>query len=116
MLTRIRSGCHWLQVSEGRYSDVPREMRFCPNCPSVVEDEGHFLIKYPAYSCIREKFEHSKLHSYADVAKLFKEYSDYFPGKSQYSQEEPREGPRRSPHPHVTNRTLLPHLEDQSFR
>jgi hypothetical protein len=24
MLTRFRSGCHWLQVNEGRYSDVPR--------------------------------------------------------------------------------------------
>jgi hypothetical protein len=77
MLTRFRSGCHWLQVNEGRYSDVPKDMRFCPNCPLVVEDEGHFLIKCPAYSCIREKFEHLKLHSYTDVAKLFKECSDY---------------------------------------
>jgi hypothetical protein len=53
MLTRFRSGCHWFQVNEGRYSDVPKQMRFCPNCPSVVEDEGHFLIECPAYSCIR---------------------------------------------------------------
>ncbi len=33
VLTRFRSGCHWLQVYEGRYSDVPKQMRFRPNCP-----------------------------------------------------------------------------------
>ncbi len=66
-----------MQVNEGRYSDVPKDMRFYPNCPLVVEDEGHFLIKCPAYSCIREKFEHLKLHSYTEVAKLLKECSDY---------------------------------------
>jgi hypothetical protein len=77
MLTRFRSGCHWLQVNEGRYSDVPKQMRFCPNCPSVVEDEGHFLIECPAYSCTREKCQHLKLHPYTDVAKLFKECTEY---------------------------------------
>jgi hypothetical protein len=43
----------------------------------VVEDEGHFLIQCPAYSCIRENFEHLKLHSFTDVAKLFEKCSDY---------------------------------------
>jgi hypothetical protein len=76
-LTRFRSVCHWFQVNEGRYSDVPKQMRFCPNCPLVVEDEGHFLIQCPAHSCIRENFEHLELHSFNDVAKLFKECSDY---------------------------------------
>ena len=77
MLTRFRSGCHWLQVNRGRYSDVPKQMRFCPICPSLVEDEQHFLIGCPAYSSIREKFQHLKLHTYSDVAKLFMECSDY---------------------------------------
>ncbi len=44
LLNRFRTGCHWLQVNQGRYSDVPKQMRFCPISPSLVEDEAHFLI------------------------------------------------------------------------
>jgi hypothetical protein len=77
MLTRFRSGCHWLQVDEGRDTHVPKQMRYCLNCPFVVGDEGHFLILCPAYSCIRENFEQLNLHSYTDVAKFFEKCSDY---------------------------------------
>jgi hypothetical protein len=37
----------------------------CDSVPIVHdedEDEGRFLIQCPAYSCIREDFEHLKLH------------------------------------------------------
>ncbi len=66
-----------MQLNEGRYSHVPKEMRFCPNCPLAVKDEGHFLIECPAYSCIRDKIQHFKSHSYSDVAKLINQHSDY---------------------------------------
>jgi hypothetical protein len=34
-------------------------------------------VQRPAYNCIREKIQHLRLHSYADVANFFKECSDY---------------------------------------
>jgi hypothetical protein len=35
------------------------------------------LLLLLAYNCIRAKFQHLRLHSYTDVAKLFNECSDY---------------------------------------
>jgi hypothetical protein len=46
------------------------------NCNIGVK-QGCISGTCPAYSCIREKFEHFKLRSYTDVATLFKECSGY---------------------------------------
>jgi hypothetical protein len=56
ILTRFRSGYHWLEICQGRYSKTPRDMRCCPNCIGVVEDEHHALFDCPIYDDLREKF------------------------------------------------------------
>ena len=76
LLTRFRSGCHWLAVNEGRYSGIPRDQRVCPHCPSVVEDEHHFLLQCPAYSCLRDKYHVLDLVPTRSVADLFSNCSD----------------------------------------
>ena len=39
-------------IEEGRHKRpvVPRNERFCPHCPTVVESEKHFLINCIAYN------------------------------------------------------------------
>jgi hypothetical protein len=56
ILTRFRCGSHWLEISQGRYSNTPRDMRCCPNCIGVVENEHHFLLECPLYSDLRQTF------------------------------------------------------------
>ena len=57
-------GCHWLQVHRGRvHSDpshggnIPYERRFCPSCPSCVEDEEHAIFHCPDYRRQRQYFK-----------------------------------------------------------
>ena len=57
ILTRFRCGSHWLEISQGRYSKTPRDLRCCPNCTSVVEDEQHFLLECPIYNDIKQIFK-----------------------------------------------------------
>ena len=56
ILTRFRCGSHWLEISQGRYSNTPRDKRCCPNCTSIVEDEQHFLLECPMYNDLRQRF------------------------------------------------------------
>ncbi len=56
ILTRFRSGYHWLEICQGRYSKPPRDMRCCPNCIGVVEYEHHALFDCSIYDDWREKF------------------------------------------------------------
>ncbi len=56
ILTRFRSGYHWLEICQGRYSKTPRDMRCCPNCTGVIEDEQHAMLDCPVYADLREKF------------------------------------------------------------
>jgi hypothetical protein len=44
ILTRFRSGYHWLEICQGRYSNTPRDMRCRPNCTGVIEQERHALL------------------------------------------------------------------------
>ena len=38
-------------IEEGRHKRpiIPREERYCPHCPNVVESETHFLTSCTAY-------------------------------------------------------------------
>ena len=38
-------------IEVGRHARpiVPREQRFCPHCPNIVESEIHFLTECPVY-------------------------------------------------------------------
>ena len=50
-LTKLRLSDHCLMIEEGRHKRpiTPREERFCPHCPGVVETEEHFFTQCIAY-------------------------------------------------------------------
>ena len=53
-MTKLRLSNHVLLVETGRHLKIDRNLRFCPFCPSRIEDEIHFLIKCPTYKEIRD--------------------------------------------------------------
>ena len=46
-LSKLRLSDHCLMIEEGRHKRpiTPREERFCPHCPGVVETEEHFITQ-----------------------------------------------------------------------
>ena len=50
-MTKLRLSDHCLTIEEGRHKRpvIPRQERFCPHCPNIVESEKHFLINCIAY-------------------------------------------------------------------
>ena len=55
-LTKFRTSAHCLQIERGRYHKpqaIPPDMRFCPYCKNLVENEIHFLVICPLYKNIR---------------------------------------------------------------
>ena len=53
MLTKFRLSNHKLMIEVGRHMKIPKEVRFCPFCPSIVETEAHFLFSCPIYHTLR---------------------------------------------------------------
>lgn len=43
--TKFRLSNHELLIEKGRHQNIDKELRFCPFCRDVVEDEIHFLLK-----------------------------------------------------------------------
>ena len=56
ILTKIRISAHSLTIETGRYNGTSREDRFCQFCPSLVEDEMHFLLRCAKYQNIRTSY------------------------------------------------------------
>ena len=56
-LTKFRLSNHILNIEKGRHTTpkTPKELRFCPFCPTEVENEEHFLINCSAYKNLRDK-------------------------------------------------------------
>ena len=57
-LCRLLTSSHSLHVESGRWRRnpvLPRERRFCYNCPGKVEDEFHFILECPAYNMLRRQ-------------------------------------------------------------
>ena len=56
--TKFRLSDHCLMIERGRHKRpiIPREQRFCPVCPTKVENEAHFLIQCNAYKNRNELF------------------------------------------------------------
>jgi hypothetical protein len=77
LLTRFRSGYHWLEICQGRYSKTPRDMRCCPNCTGVIEDEHHALFDCPMYDDLRGKFSDLFHDDCRTLVKLFSFDQDY---------------------------------------
>ena len=43
-LSKFRLSNHQLMIEKGRHLNITKELRFCPLCPKVIEDELHFLV------------------------------------------------------------------------
>ena len=59
-LTKMLISAHDLEIEKGRYSKVPRDIRYCPYCKEVllkneIEDESHALNSCPLYNIARNK-------------------------------------------------------------
>ena len=54
--TKYRLSDHCLKIEKGRHQRpiIPREQRFCPFCPTIVESEIHFLTQCNAYTSRNE--------------------------------------------------------------
>ena len=54
-LTRFRLSNHKLMIEVGRHSGIPKEQRYCPFCPNMVETEIHFLLDCSLYDPMRTR-------------------------------------------------------------
>ena len=70
-VTKLRLSNHSLRIETGRRNKIPRELRFCPFCPNLVEDESHFLLFCPTYACLRTPLWN--IHD--EINPMFKFYS-----------------------------------------
>ena len=41
-------------IEKGRHDNNPQEIRFCPFCENIVEDEIPFLMQYKTYDVLRK--------------------------------------------------------------
>lgn len=55
-LSKFRLSNHALMIETGRHNKIPKEIRFCPFCPTSVETEIHFLFQCSTYSIMRDIF------------------------------------------------------------
>ena len=53
-MAKLRLSNHPLLIETGRHSKIERQLRFCPFCPTIIEDEIHFLFQCPNYKDMRE--------------------------------------------------------------
>ena len=53
-LSKLRLSNHKLSIEFGRHKKIEKQLRVCQFCPSVIEDEVHFITACPAYHEIRE--------------------------------------------------------------
>ena len=56
LVTKFRLSNHRLMIEVGRHNKIPRDRRFCPFCPDLIEDEKHFLFTCPTYTHLRRRF------------------------------------------------------------
>ena len=56
--TKFRLSDHCLMIEMGRNKrpTIPREQRFCPTWPTLVENEVHFLTQCSAYANRNDRF------------------------------------------------------------
>ena len=50
IIAKLRLGILPINIETGRYKREEISKRTCPNCPTDVEDETHFITKCPAYN------------------------------------------------------------------
>ena len=56
-ITKIRTSSHKLEIETGRWSNIPRDQRYCKNCIlNKMENEYHFLFECQMYQNERKEF------------------------------------------------------------
>ena len=53
--TKFRLSNHSLMIEKGRHCGITKDMRFCPFCPQIIEDEIHFLIECKCFEIHRNE-------------------------------------------------------------
>ena len=69
LVTKFRLSNHRLMIEVGRHNNTPRDQRFCPFCPNLIEDEKHFLFTCPIFTHLRTRYlapvcEHIRSYQY----------------------------------------------------
>jgi len=54
LVTKFRLSNHRLMIEVGRHNNTPKELRFCPFCSNVVENEKHFMFTCSSYTPEKE--------------------------------------------------------------
>ena len=54
-LTKFRLSNHTLMIEKGRHQNIDKNLRFCPFCPTRIEDEMHFLLECECYAIHRKE-------------------------------------------------------------
>ena len=52
-ITKLRLSNHALMIEKGRHLNIDKNLRFCPFCPGIIEDEQHFITRCPQYRHLR---------------------------------------------------------------
>ena len=47
--TKLRLSNHNLMIEKGRHQNIPKNFRYCPFCPYIIEDELHCLLNCKSY-------------------------------------------------------------------
>jgi hypothetical protein len=55
-VTKFRLSNHRLMIEVGRHTNTPKEQRFCPFCPNLVENELHFMFTCATYTHLRRAY------------------------------------------------------------
>ena len=55
-ICKFRLSNHALRIETGRYDHTPSELRLCPFCKPLVENETHFLFDCSTYNTLRNTF------------------------------------------------------------
>ena len=62
---------HKLPVERGRYTDLPRHLRYCEMCTGqVVGDEMHFALECKGLACLRKQYLNPYFCKHPNVIKF----------------------------------------------
>ena len=71
LITKFRVSAHTLLIEKGRYHNIERGKRICQMCDmNDVEDEYHFIFKFPFYTNLRHLYIKKYYSSKPSVFKL----------------------------------------------
>ena len=61
-MTKLRLSNHLLHIETGRHEKIEGKQRWCPFCPTSIEDEINFLVECPTYKEMRDKLVINTIH------------------------------------------------------